>query len=388
MRLNILFLFIVGLLLACSSETEKKSSNPNKVDYSIGGEIVGFNNGVVYLEEMRDQRWVVIDSGQAKDNRIELQGQVFEKDIYRLRTKSNQFFLIYIDGSSLAFKSNINGLVENMVVLDSEPNKILSSFNKSVVVYNQKHTRLEQKLDSIKEVNHRSKYADELLQDIKLLESEFDVDLHNAIKQNVASPVVFSFLSYLDWPKEIVFIEEVTNEIKKAQPDYKYTKLLVENLNKYKTYLEQKAAADQMNPGAIGKVAPDFALPDVNGKIIRLSSLRGKFVLVDMWASWCGPCRQETPNVVKAYQRFKGKKFEILGVSLDNNKDNWLKAIKSDKMTWPQVSDLQMWQSSIVSLYKIEGIPATYLLDPEGVVIARDLRGDELEKKLEEVLGR
>ncbi|MFN8415882.1 MAG: TlpA disulfide reductase family protein [Cytophagaceae bacterium] len=387
MRLNILFLLTV-LLFSCSSETEKKTGNPNKVDYSIGGDIAGLNNGVVYLEEMRDQRWIIIDSAQAKDNRIELEGQVFEKDIYRLRTKSNQFVLIYIDGNPLTFKSNSSGLPDYMEVLDSEPNKILSSFNKSVVLYNQKHSRLEQKLDSIKEVDYRSKYADELLQDIKSLEAEFDVHLHTTIKQNVGSPVVFSFLSYLDWPNDLAFIEEVTNEIKKSQPDYKYTKLLVENLNQYKAYIEQKAAADQQNPGAIGKIAPDFALPDVNGKIIRLSSLRGKYVLVDMWASWCGPCRQEMPNVVNAYQRFKGKNFEILGVSLDNNKDNWLKAIKSDKMTWPQVSDLQMWQSSIVSLYKIEGIPATYLLNPEGIVIARDLRGNELEKKLEEVLSK
>lgn len=138
----------------------------------------------------------------------------------------------------------------------------------------------------------------------------------------------------------------------------------------------------------IGKEAPDFELPDVNGTPVKLSSLRGKYVLVDFWASWCGPCRAENPAVVKAFDKFKGKNFTILGVSLDRpgQKDEWLKAIKEDKLTWTQVSDLQFWQSPIVGLYHFDGIPFNVLIDPQGKVIAEALRGAQLEQKLDEVL--
>jgi peroxiredoxin len=136
----------------------------------------------------------------------------------------------------------------------------------------------------------------------------------------------------------------------------------------------------------VGKEAPDFELPDVNGKPFSLKSLRGKYVLVDFWASWCKPCRNENPNVVSAYQQFKDKNFTILGVSLDKEKEGWVKAIADDQLTWSHVSDLKFWDSKVVPLYGIEGIPFNVLLDPEGKVIAKDLRGSELHAKLNEVL--
>ena len=129
-----------------------------------------------------------------------------------------------------------------------------------------------------------------------------------------------------------------------------------------------------------------MTLPDVNGKTVSLSSFRGKYVLLDFWASWCGPCRAENPNVVAAYQKFKGKNFTIVGVSLDNNKDAWENAIKSDGLAWTQVSDLKGWQSQAAALYNVQSIPSNFLIDTAGKVIAKNLRGKDLEEALSSVL--
>jgi len=148
-----------------------------------------------------------------------------------------------------------------------------------------------------------------------------------------------------------------------------------------------KVALETAKTTAIGSAAPDFTLNDVNGKPVSLASFKGKYTLVDFWASWCGPCRQENPNVVKAYNTYKAKGFEILGVSLDDKKENWEKAIQQDNLGWKHVSDLKGWQSSAAALYDVKGIPMNFLLDKDGKIIAKNLRGEDLVKKLSEVLN-
>ena len=148
------------------------------------------------------------------------------------------------------------------------------------------------------------------------------------------------------------------------------------------TWIKKKEAL------AVGKEAPDFTLNDTEGKSVSLSSIKAKVLLVDFWASWCAPCRRENPNVVKVYKEFHDKGFDVLSVSLDDKKDNWLKAIKDDSLVWHHVSDLKGWKNAAAQLYGIRSVPTNYLLDENGVILAKNLRGDVLEQKVTELLGQ
>jgi peroxiredoxin len=183
-------------------------------------------------------------------------------------------------------------------------------------------------------------------------------------------------------PQDTVFA--MLSRTKKKWPNNTSVKEVAKQFDAFAQNQQQGPAMQQGLP--VGEMAPDITMDDPDGKSFSLSNLRGKYVLVDFWASWCGPCRAENPNVVNAYQRYKNKNFTILGVSLDQTKDNWLKAIKDDKLEWKQISDLKFWESAAVPLYKIQGIPYNVLIDPQGKIIASELRGPALEAKLAEVL--
>lgn len=187
-----------------------------------------------------------------------------------------------------------------------------------------------------------------------------------------------SYIS-LDWLNTTI---DVANDKSKAERLFNH---LSERLRKSHLGVRFNAKIQSAPAVSVGDIAPDFTANTPDGKSLSLSSFRGKYVLIDFWASWCGPCRRENPNVVKAHERYKSDKFDILGVSLDNAADRWKAAIEKDGLVWNQISQLQAWQSPIVAQYAIRAIPANFLIDPNGKIIARDLRGETLESKLAEL---
>jgi peroxiredoxin len=198
------------------------------------------------------------------------------------------------------------------------------------------------------------------------------------LAQQPASLALFNLLqdpNLIDKDKNIDLFLSATEKFKKAWPTSRFTK-------------ELSAMTEKIKITAVGQQAPEIALANPAGQIVKLSSLQGKYVLIDFWAKWCGPCRQENPNVVKAYKRFKSKGFEVYGVSLDRNKEDWVKAIAEDGLTWTHVSDLKYFECQAAKDYNINAIPLSILLDKTGKIIAKNLRGAALEQKLEEVLGK
>ncbi|MBP6055200.1 MAG: TlpA family protein disulfide reductase [Cytophagaceae bacterium] len=181
--------------------------------------------------------------------------------------------------------------------------------------------------------------------------------------------------NFLPAEKELALLEEIGERFRKVKPNHPQVKPFLENLKRLKGV-------------SIGSEAPEIALPTPAGPIMRLSDLRGKYVLIDFWASWCGPCRRENPNVIKTYAAYKDKGFEIFGVSLDQEKSAWINAIAKDQLTWPHVSDLQYWNSVAAQAYQVSSIPMTFLLDPQGKVIAKGLRGDSLNQYLANLFSK
>lgn len=210
------------------------------------------------------------------------------------------------------------------------------------------------------------------------------MDLYAGVQEKVAALVreqpaslgVINFLQNqsIDRDKFYDTYLHVAEKLKKEWPNSRHAREFV-------------AMVDEMKTTAIGQTAPEIALPNPDGEIVKLSSLRGNYVLVDFWAKWCGPCRAENPNIVRVYNKYKDHGFTVFGVSLDRNREDWLQAIRDDNLTWTHVSDLKYWQSEAAQIYNINAIPFSILLDPNGVIIAKNLRGAALERKMAEIFG-
>ncbi|MCR9252668.1 MAG: TlpA family protein disulfide reductase, partial [bacterium] len=216
---------------------------------------------------------------------------------------------------------------------------------------------------------------------MRIAETKKDIELKKLVWENAPSVSAVYILNYINFEKEFAFVDSVATKFQEKLPESPYTIALASKMEQAKEIMRLKELEVK-----VGDIAPEIELPDANGNMVSLTSLRGKYVLIDFWASWCRPCRAENPNVKKVYATYADKGFEILGVSLDVNSNKWKQAIEVDGLPWEHVLDTRSAESASAT-YNVQTIPATFLVDPEGKIIAKGLRGISLRTKLQEIFG-
>jgi peroxiredoxin len=365
MKKVIYLLVITAIMAACSS----------KPHYVVKGKIDGSDSITFYLQKKEAGKIITIDSAISKKGSFTIKGGAvdYPQLIQLVAGDTKKRTSFYIENSEITITGSLDSLF-NAVVTGSKTQDEFKALDNSNNSLSESYSKISKEYQVANQAGNTVRVA-ELEKQADSIQAEMTNIQKNFVKNNPASYVSPSILASLSYEMEAGEIESLINAMDTA----------IAALPQIKTLKERVAV---MKTVAVGQKAPDFTMNDVDGNPVALSSKVGaKLLLVDFWAAWCGPCRRENPSVVKVYNEFNKRGFNIFGVSLDQKKEAWVKAIADDKLTWTHVSDLQYWSNAAAKLYAVNSIPANFLLDETGTIIAKNLRGEALYNKVNEVLG-
>lgn len=370
-RYSIILLALI--VSACGNQTQQKEG--------ISGTLQNASGKTIELNHISNNSAVLIASTEVDENGNFTFGEKAGKfDFYTLVLGDQQIVLLTDSTEGISISGDADDLLGSYDIKGSEHSEILRDYYAGSSDFRQQLDSIQQAFQAVAQTGteeERQKLIDSF-EDIREDYAEYQIAF---IKENSHSPACISILGELNPEENLEVFKAVQSGITEIFSDHLYYSMLSNQIAEAEKKI---AAAGKLKPGS---TAPEIELENPDGKVIPLSSLRGKVVLIDFWASWCKPCRIENPKVVKMYNEYKPQGFEIYGVSLDRDKGKWVDAIKQDGLTWPQVSDLQFWNSAAAQLYNVSSIPHTVLVDREGKIIASGLRGRALEEKVKESLA-
>ena len=368
---NKFFLIVISTLLITIAQAQKA---PNPV--VINGTLT--NKGAytkIYLDTLNGQNpWIFVSAAIDSNGKFKLVAPITSADIFRLRLDDNNYMmLILTPGEKVSLKTTGAKLGGDAAIDGSFHTQLLYSTMRNSQLFESQKAALNQKYNEIQSSPKRDSLATIIIDQFHANDSLQKVALKIEMEKHPASLAWIFFQDKLDMANDFDIIDKTDAATFKAYPE-----------NAFVQQHHQMVEVERKT--AIGSPAPEISLMDPEGNIRKLSSLKGKVVLIDFWASWCGPCRKENPNVVAMYGKYKDKGFDIYSVSLDKDKESWLKAIAKDNLTWPNhVSDLKYWKSDGAAAYGVTAIPFTVLVDKKGKIVAKKLRGEELENKVQEL---
>jgi peroxiredoxin len=373
---KILLFITVLFIFSCTS-------NHNNGLFIVKGDLKNAPDQKVFLEQLffNQDPPHVLDTAEMKNGKFEVKAHAAEEGLYRLKFEKNAGYIFINDRDDIDFSANANDSILRTTKFNTPANASLTAL---IMTLDSIHTKLINEDQTRKDYQQQNNDSLAFIADNAFnISNEWYNNFLVHYIDTASNPINALFALSYTQDVSMDTVKNLMANLTKKFPKNSSVAEMQKQFNQFAAAKDNKATSGNI---AVGEMAPDITLPDVDGKPFSLSSLRGKYVLVDFWASWCGPCRQENPNVVANYNQFKDKNFTVLGVSLDQDKKAWQKAIKDDGLVWKQISDLKFWNSAAATLYHVEAIPFNVLIDPQGKIIATELRGNDLHNKLAEVL--